>query len=134
MAKVTMPLLSGRVSGKVGDIVFFNRWGTQLARMRVKPSNPNTEKQQAVRMDLKGLSQCWAGVNNVKLLKKNPVEEVGGFIEIFIDVALTDVEKDKWIEYAQKMGKQRAYARWLFIGQNIQRLMNAQDPIREPVT
>jgi hypothetical protein len=132
MAKVTMPLLSGRVSGKVGDIVFFNRWGTQLARMRVKPSNPKTEKQEAVRTDLKGLSQCWAGTNNVKLLEKNPIAEVGGFVELSIDTALTKDEKEKWIEYAQKMGKQTAYARWLFIGQNIQRLMNAQSPIRTP--
>jgi hypothetical protein len=69
MAKVVMPLLSGEVHGKVGDIVFFKRYGMQLARMRTKPSNPKTEKQMAVRTNLSGLSKLWKGEGSITLKK-----------------------------------------------------------------
>jgi len=52
MAKVSIPALSGTASGKIGDVVFFRRWGQDIARIRVKPANPRTFKQQTVRHNL----------------------------------------------------------------------------------
>lgn len=65
-----MPLLSGKVRGKLGDVVFFNRYGQQLARMRTIPTNPNSEKQQIVRDNIGKLAQLWAGKISTAQVKK----------------------------------------------------------------
>jgi hypothetical protein len=49
MAKVKLPFMSMEASGHFGDIVVSRRGGVHVARIRVKPSNPRTEKQQIVR-------------------------------------------------------------------------------------
>jgi len=130
MAKVVMPLLSGEVRGKVGDIVFFRRYGMQLARMRTKPSNPKTEKQMAVRTNLAGLSKLWKGEGNITLKKYNPT--TGAWDDVMVVDALTDTEKQAWENEARKKGKPMVYARLMFIGVNAERLAMGQDIRRTP--
>ncbi len=130
MAKVRMPLLSGEVTGKVGDIVFFRRYGTQLARMRTKPSNPRTDKQVAVRTNLAGLSKLWKGEGNIILKKYNP--STGMWDDVVVANALTDAEKQAWEDEARRMGKPMQFARLLFIGDNAERLSKGMDIVRMP--
>ncbi len=130
MAKVRMPLLSGEVSGKVGDIVFFRRYGTQLARMRTKPSNPRTEKQMAVRQNLSGLSKLWKGEGNITLKKYNPT--TGMWDNVVVKDPLTEAEKQAWEDEARRMGKPMQFARLLFIGDNAERLARGMDIKRMP--
>jgi hypothetical protein len=130
MAKVTMPLLSGEVHGKVGDIVFFKRYGEQLARMRVIPTNPKTAKQMIVRNNLSGLSKIWKGEGGIKLKKYDVAS--GNYVEITVATGLTDTEKSKWVNLATQKGKPSIYGRLLFIGENIRRLLSGLDFRREP--
>jgi hypothetical protein len=130
MAKVIMPLLSGEVRGKIGEIVFFRRYGTQLARMRTKPANPRTEKQVAVRTNLAGLSKLWKGEGNITLKKYNPVSQE--WMDVVVENALTDEERNAWMEEARRKGKPMIYGRLLFIGQNARRLAEGLDIRRMP--
>lgn len=130
MAKVVMPLLSGEVRGKVGDIVFFKRYGIQLARMRSIPTNPRTERQTAVRTNLAELSKLWKGEVPVYLKKYNPTS--GGFETVTVNTALNDDEKMEWENYAVSKGKPRIYGRLLFIGENLALLISGNDIKRIP--
>ena len=130
MAKVIMPLLSGEVRGKVGDIVFFKRYGKQLARMRSIPTNPRTERQVAVRENLSRLSRLWKGEEEVYLLKYNP--DTGGFDELPVFDAIDADEKTVWENYAVSQGKPAVFGRLLFIGTNLRLLMSGQNFRRTP--
>jgi hypothetical protein len=130
MAKVNMPLLSGEVHGKVGEIVFFKRYGKQLARMRVKPTNPRTEKQTAIRQDLSGLSKLWKGEDSITLKKYN--SSTGHYDSVVVNNGLTETEKEAWRTYAMNRGKPSIYGRLLFIGENIRRLISGLNIIRTP--
>lgn len=122
MAKVVMPLLSGEVHGKVGDIVFFKRYGKQLARMRTIPTNPRTERQMAIRENLAGLSKIWKGEVPVNIKKYNP--DTGGFDTLTVRDAVTEDKKMAWENYAVSQGKPKIYGRLLFIGVNLRSLMS----------
>jgi len=148
MAKVNIPALSGTASGKIGDVVFFRRWGQSIARIRVKPANPNTLKQQVVRHNLSALSQAWKGSGDlvlqddatgsvtgtanalyVKLRKWDAV--AGSFTEVPF-IVLNNTEKQAWIDYAALQGKPTPWGRLYFIGQNASLLMSNQNPVRTP--
>ena len=149
MAKVNIPLLSGVASGKVGDVVFFRRWGTNVVRTRVKPANPKTPKQQVVRYNLSALSQAWVGSGN--LVKQDDAsgtitgtpnayyvmlrkwdDNTMTYTEVPF-IVLSDAEKQQWIDYARtQLKKPTAFGRLVFIGENAQRLRYNQDPIRVP--
>jgi hypothetical protein len=126
MAKVRMPLLSGEVRGKVGEVVFFRRYGVQLARIRTKPSNPRTEKQMAVRTNLGGLAKLWKGEGDIVLKKYNPT--TGMWEDVMVEEGLTNMEREAWMEEARRMGKPVVvYGRLLFIGVNAKRLAEGLD-------
>jgi hypothetical protein len=129
MSKVIMPLLSGEVRGKIGDIVFQKRYGKTIARKRTIPSNPRTLKQVVVRTNLSGLSKVWKG-ENYTLKKYNPADQST------TDTAtngLSNTERQAWITYTtQTLKKPQAFARLTFIGINVKRLMNNQDINRTP--
>lgn len=62
MALVSGPALSLAASGSVGNITFFKgRGGRQIARLRTKPSNPNSPLQSAARQSLGNLAKVYSG-------------------------------------------------------------------------
>ena len=148
MAKVNMPVLSQVASGKVGDVVYFRRWGRNIARVRVKPANPRTLKQQVVRHNLSALSQAWKGSGDlvqqddaagsvtgtadalyVMLRKYDP--NTGNVVDVPF-IVLNTTEQQSWINYASAQGKPTPWGRLYFIGTNVSLLMNNQNPIRVP--
>jgi hypothetical protein len=130
MAMIIMPLLSGEVHGKVGQIVFFKRYGVQLARIRTKPINPNTPKQMAVRSNLAGTSKLWKGEGTITLKKYNPADQT--WEDVTIEEGLSDTEREAWMEEARRRGKPLPFARLLFIGENAKRLAEGMDIKRVP--
>ncbi|MEM4863432.1 MAG: hypothetical protein QW706_09695 [Candidatus Nezhaarchaeales archaeon] len=140
VAKVTLPALSGRASGKLGNVVFFVRYGQQIARIRVKPTNPNTMLQQITRHNLRALSQAYKGSGSAVsvrgdgsayvVLKKYDMS-TGDWVDVEFDV-LTHEEKQAWEMEGQRRKGYRAYGRLAFIGDNIRLLRRGQDPRRTP--
>lgn len=142
MAKVTFPLMSGSVSGKVGDIVFLQRHGQTIVRRRTKPANPNTLKQQVTRENLAALSQAWKGSGKLVIekttdtgivryvvLKKRNVD--GTYSEVEFPV-LTNDEKSIWEDEAKKLKGYKSYGRMLFVSVNMKLLNTTQNPKRVP--
>lgn len=63
MAKVTMPLMSGTASGKIGDaIVFFGWKGINVVRGFVIPANPMSNDQGDQRLILGGVGRACGAV------------------------------------------------------------------------
>ena len=136
MAKVKFPLMSGVAKNKVGDIVFYRRgdFGINVVRMKVTPSNPRTARQQAVRHNLKTLSGIWAGKINpagVLLYKFDGMN--WNPITISSTETFTDTEKTAWMDYIHysKQGY-KVKGRLSFIGVNMDRLYNNQEPLKTP--
>lgn len=111
MAKITMPLLSGQVRGKLGDIVFFRRNGKNLARVKTIPANPRTVKQETIRYNTTALSRIWKGENNVTVKKVTSLEPFT-VTDVVVENGLTTEEKNTWI------------AMYDFLGVNQKRLWN----------
>jgi len=140
MAKVNLPLLSGFATGKFGNIVFFRRWGQDIARVRVKPSNPKTMKQQIVRHNLASLSGAYSGSgkyvyedNQGKYVILRLYDANTGNIQDVRFAILTEAEKMRWEEYAQmQLKKPKAWGRLAFVGENARRLRMGMQPIRLP--
>jgi len=124
MAKVNLPLLSGEVRGKIGNVIFFKRNGKQLARVRTIPSNPRSEKQMAVRNNMAGLSKLFKGEGNITLRKPD------GFI--VVENGLTEEERRMWKEFSKSRSDGLNDGRLLFIGKNLERLNNNLDFMRIP--
>lgn len=146
MAKIIMPLLSGSAQGKFGDIVFFRRFGENIARIRVKPTNPNTPAQQVVRHNLSALSQAWKGSGDLVQTDDDSGTITGtpnaqyvvlrkwngtSYTEVPF-IVLTMTEKGQWQSYAMHHGKPQVFGRIVFIGENQKLLMANQNPKRTP--
>ena len=131
MAKVNMPLLSGDVSGKFGSIVFFKRGNLNIARVKVRPSNPNTQKQQIVRENIRNLGILWknAGTNtSVTLHKRN---SDGSYTDI--TAYATYIDQTAWRNYTiySKSGYPlKGYQ--AFIAEALKKLSQGQDPCATP--
>jgi len=139
MAIVTLPLLSQVVRGKLGDVVFFRRgdFGINVARIRVKPQNPNTANQQAVRHNLGTLSDIWqSGEAAGKTLYKYD-SATSSWVAITIDSTetFTDTEKNAWKNYSTTSNKgYQLTGRLAFISVNLTRLKAGQNPLKDPLT
>jgi hypothetical protein len=98
MAKVKLPLLSADVSGKFGDVVFFKRGSVRVARVKVKPANPRTEKQQTIRANMKGLGLLWrhAGEDFTTTLYKKTTDQNGNVTYQEVQVNAQNINKDAW--------------------------------------
>ncbi|MFN6982867.1 MAG: hypothetical protein ACK4NU_13155 [Brevundimonas sp.] len=142
MAKVTFPLMSGSVSGKIGDVVFMQRHGNTIVRRRTKPANPRTLKQVITRENLASLSQAWkgagtlvkqkttdAGTVNYVVLKVKNID--GTYSEVEFPV-LTASEKMTWEEEARKKKGYKSFGRMLFVSTNMKLLNSAQATKRVP--
>jgi len=140
MAKVTFPLMSQIARNKLGDVVYFRRgdWGINVARMRVIPENPQTAKQQAVRHNLKTLTRIWLGRQDAggsTLYKYNASSETWTEITIASDETFGDTEKAQWDNYVHVTKKgYKVTGKYSFVGVNMQRLYNNQNPLKTPTT
>jgi len=136
MAKVNLPLLSGDASGKLGDIVFFKRGSVQVARVKVKPANPRTEKQQTIRHNMKALGDAWkhAGQDYTVTLKKRVYDQQNNTYT-YQDVQFNaqGINKDAWKQctvYSRSGFPLKGYQ--VFTATNLRRLMNGEDPVGTP--
>ncbi len=138
MAKIKLPLMSGQVSNKIGDVVYYRRgdFGINVARVRVIPRNPKTENQIAVRHNLKTLMQIWLGrisPAGQTLYKWNGTNWTT--ITIASTETFTDTDRQAWKTYVHtsKQGH-RVTGRYSFVGVNMQRLYNNLNPWKRPNT
>jgi hypothetical protein len=61
MSKVFGPLMSLDASGQIGKAMVFSKWkGINYVRRYLKPANPQTDDQVAVRDLIRDASQAWA--------------------------------------------------------------------------
>jgi len=66
MVKVNAPAMSLDASGSLGGAITFSKWkGRNYVRTLVRPSNPRTALQIAVRTMFKFLSQAWESIGGV---------------------------------------------------------------------
>lgn len=133
MAKVKLPLLSGQVSGSIGDITFVSKNGKTYARRKNIPRNTNSVKQQAVRTNFSALSDAFIGKRDSVVLKKYDAQT-----HMYVDTEpfgkLTDTEREAWVALARRRGLYPSYARNLFIAENQKRLLKlGENPIRTPI-
>lgn len=63
MAFVTLHPLFSSLSGRMGNIVFFSRYGRQLARTYVVPTNRNSQKQREKRSLFAEAVKSWQGLS-----------------------------------------------------------------------
>jgi hypothetical protein len=59
MAIVTLNPMLQSVSGRLGNIVFYHRYGKEYARVYVKPFNPDTESQRFIRKTFGSAVKSW---------------------------------------------------------------------------
>jgi len=140
MAKINLPLLSQIAKNKLGDVVYFRRgdWGINVARIRVIPENPRTAKQQAVRHNLKTLTQIWLGrisAGGATLYKYDAGSDTWTQITIDSSETFGDTEKQAWETYTHVTKKgYKVTGKYSFVGVNMQRLYNNQNPWKTPGT
>ena len=71
MARVTLNPMFHRLSGNMGRIVHYNRYGQQYCRIHVIPANPRTECQQAVRATFAEAVHSWQQLDSVEKARYN---------------------------------------------------------------
>ncbi len=64
--KVKLPSYLQSANGRIGDIVFYNRRNRIFARRYVKPVNPDTVKQRAVRKTFADAVSSWLSLSPEK--------------------------------------------------------------------
>jgi len=138
MAKINLPLLSQIAKNKLGDVVFFRRgdFNINVARIRVIPANPRTADQQKVRHNFATLSKIWLGridAGGAILYKYDAATETWTEITIDSSETFTDTEREAWKTYVHvsKQGH-KVTGKYSFIGVNMQRLYNNQNPWKTP--
>jgi hypothetical protein len=140
MAKVIMPLLSQVVRNKVGDIVFYRRadWGINVARVRVKPRNPRTAKQQANRHNVGTLLKIYLGrlsPGGAVLYKYNASSGNWDTITIASTETFGDTERNAWKTF--KTVSKKGYTltgKYSFLSTNVKRLHAGLNPLKTPTT
>ena len=138
MAKVVMPLLSQTVRNKIGDVVFYRRgdWGINVARIRVKPRNPRTAKQQANRHNVGTLLKIYLGrlsPGGAALYKYNASTGNWDKITISSTETFTDADKATWATY--KTVSKKGYTltgKYSFLSENVKRLHAGLNPLKRP--
>jgi len=66
MATVSSPLHSEAAIGSLGDVTFSRHKGTNVARRRPMPTNPQTLRQLAVRAQHTTTARAWAGLDQAE--------------------------------------------------------------------
>jgi len=133
-----MPLLSQIVRNKIGDIVFYRRgdWGINVARIRVKPANPRTAKQQANRQNIGTLLKIYLGrvsPAGAVLYKYNASTDTWMPITIASTETFTDSDRQAWNMY--KTVSKKGYVlqgKYSFLSENVKRLKAGLNPLKRP--
>jgi len=68
MAHVTLNVAFRTLSGRVGDAVFYTRYGRQYMRPYVKPSNPDTPAQRVRRSSFRNAVHAWQALDEEERL------------------------------------------------------------------
>ncbi len=63
MATATPNILIKSISGRIGNVVFYKRRGTQCVRTYVIPRNPDTQAQRAVRRAFSDAVRSWQSMS-----------------------------------------------------------------------
>ncbi len=63
MARVTLNYDLRSLNGRMGDVVFYQRFGRQFMRPYVKPGNPNTPAQRARRGAFREAVKAWQALH-----------------------------------------------------------------------
>lgn len=135
MAKVRIPALSGTVSGKIGDIVFYRlgKWGINVARMRVTPANPRTAKQEAIRHNLKTLANIWkTGEATGKVVYVRNMQTGQFEAKTIAQTTFNDMDRNAWKGYYVAVKAGKVDGRLAFITVNLRRLAEGRVPLRRP--
>jgi hypothetical protein len=74
MAVIKLGGMLAAARGKMGGLVFSRNGGGDMIRRYVKPVNPNSVSQQAIRNRLTGLIQAWRGLTDAQRLAWNSVK------------------------------------------------------------
>ena len=96
MAHVTLNVALRTLSGRVGDAVFYTRYGRQYMRPYVKPSNPDTPAQRARRSAFRHAVCTWQALGEEEKLqwknigRKRHLPGYNAFISHFISSALNN--------------------------------------------
>lgn len=69
MSHVTLNVAFRTLSGRVGDAVFYTRYGRQYMRPYVKPSNPDTPAQRARRFAFRNAVRAWQALGDEEKLQ-----------------------------------------------------------------
>jgi hypothetical protein len=64
--KVKLNSLITSISGKMGDLVYYQWRGIQCARKHIIPPNPRTVRQQAGRLAFASLCRKWRGLSDIE--------------------------------------------------------------------
>ncbi|MGC9115970.1 MAG: hypothetical protein ACP5HH_08295 [Fervidicoccaceae archaeon] len=129
---------TSRVSNKVGEIVYYHRgdFGINVARIATKPKNPNTEKQQAIRKNIRNMMRLWLGRENpggmrIYLNKGDRFDE----LMIHPQETFTDEDRKAWDNYVHVTRQgYKVTGRLAFIGVNMQRMYEGLVPLKKPGT
>ncbi len=105
MANITPNPIFRSFSGKLGNVVLYERNGKQFARIHVIPKNPDTEEQRKTRTTFSGAVSAWQSLSIEK--------------------------KQLWNSKAAATGK-RGYN--LFLSEYIKGNVKAENSIIEPVS
>jgi len=71
MAKVKLASYLTEISGRLGNIVLYNSYDKEYARIYVKPENPNSDKQKAVRKTFGDAVRSWQSLHSEEQQKYN---------------------------------------------------------------
>jgi hypothetical protein len=63
MATATPNILINSIRGRIGNVVFYTRYGRQCVRIHVIPRNPDTEAQRAVRRAFGDAVRSWQAMS-----------------------------------------------------------------------
>jgi len=71
MAKVKLASFLTEISGRLGNVVFYNSYGREYLRVYVKPENPDTDKQKTVRKTFGDAVRSWQSLPDEQKQKYN---------------------------------------------------------------
>ncbi len=118
MATATPSILINSISGKIGNVVFYTRLGTQCVRAHVVPRNPDTQAQRAVRRSFGDAVRSWQSTSpeekyayNRKARHLN-MSGYNLFISKYIKTNITPIETENLLNQNSSLARAKHGRRW----------------------